>query len=323
MRTEIVEVTDAAGKLLSVPVFQPTGKKLLAKGHQLSQEDLRLLLSEGHQRVTVAVLEDGEIPEDEAAVQIASEAACGSMEIHLSAGGRANLVATENCCVLLDEGLLREMNTTGSVTIATLPNFTYAVAGQRLATVKTVPFAVSLNAFHTALSLAKERGPLIQARPIRSPSIAVLYSDPRTADRGRQLFECIMRTRLERFGTSPSFVLTALEEPGQVARSLEHLLRTKPTVVLMASTTAPAGPEDTVGQAMRTAGCNVESFLAPVEPGNLLLLSYAGETPVVSAPGCFRSPKANVIDLILPPLMARYRLTGEEISTLGHGGLLQ
>jgi len=51
-------------------------------------------------------------------------------------------------------------------------------------------------------------------------------------------------------------------------------------------------------------------------------LSYKDEIPFVSAPGCFRSAKPNVIDLLLPPLLARYRVAGWEIAGLGHGGLL-
>jgi molybdenum cofactor cytidylyltransferase len=70
------------------------------------------------------------------------------------------------------------------------------------------------------------------------------------------------------------------------------------------------------------AGCSIERFLAPVEPGNLLLLGYRDEVPVVSAPGCFRSAKPNVVDLLLPPMLARYRVSGWEIASLGHGGLL-
>ena len=85
----------------------------------------------------------------------------------------------------------------------------------------------------------------------------------------------------------------------------------------------PRAPADTVGCAMGRTGCQVERFLAPVEPGNLLLLAYAGDVPVVSAPGCFRSPKPNVVDLLLPPLLARYRVSGPEVAGLGHGGLLQ
>jgi len=73
---------------------------------------------------------------------------------------------------------------------------------------------------------------------------------------------------------------------------------------------------------MRKAGCTIERFLAPVEPGSLLLLGYKNEIPAVSAPGCFRSVKPNVVDLTLPSMLARYRISGWEIARLGHGGLL-
>ncbi len=103
---------------------------------------------------------------------------------------------------------------------------------------------------------------------------------------------------------------------------MQHLLRNRPTAILVASTTAPAGPEDVIGRSIISLGCHIERFLAPVEPGNLLLLGYHDETPIVSAPGCFRSAKTNVVDLILPPLLAKYRVSGWEIACLGHGGLL-
>jgi molybdenum cofactor cytidylyltransferase len=73
---------------------------------------------------------------------------------------------------------------------------------------------------------------------------------------------------------------------------------------------------------MMRLGGHIERFLAPVEPGNLLLLAYRDDIPVVSAPGCFRSAKSNVVDLMLPPLLARYHVSGWEIGCLGHGGLL-
>jgi molybdenum cofactor cytidylyltransferase len=59
-----------------------------------------------------------------------------------------------------------------------------------------------------------------------------------------------------------------------------------------------------------------------VEPGNLLLLAYRNEIPIVSAPGCFRSTKPNILDLLLPPMLARYRISGWEVAGLGNGGLL-
>ena len=322
MRAQTVDVKSSTGRILCCTVFRPGGKKLLAKGHVISDEDVRILESEGMDTIWVTELEEGEVGEDDAVCAVASEMGCGSFEVRLAAGGRANLLATENCCVLVDDELLKQINCTASVAIATTLNYSYAVAGQRIATIKSAPFAVAKEQLDAVIGILKDRGPILQARPIRSPNVGVLYSDPISGERARQLFENVIRQRLERFGVSANFVLACHEDENAVARSLQHLLRSKPCVVLVASTTAPAGPEDIVGQAMLKVGAQIERFLAPVEPGNLMLMAYKDEVPIVSAPGCFRSAKPNVVDLILPPLLARYHVTGWEIANLGHGGLL-
>ena len=322
MKAQTVDVKVSTGRILCCTVFRPGGKKLLAKGHVISEDDIRILESEGMDKVWVTELEDGEVAEDDAVSAVAGEMGCGCYEIHAAAGGRANLIATENCCVLVDDELLRQINCTASVVIATSLNFSFAIAGQRIATVKSAPFAVAQDQLEAIGGMLRERGPIIQARPVRNPSIGVLYSDPLNGERARQLFENITRQRLDHFGLSPSFALSCVEDEGSVSRALQHLLRSKPALILVASTTAPAGPEDMVGRAMARVGAQIERFLAPVEPGNLLLLGYKDDVPIISAPGCFRSAKANVVDLILPPLLARYRITSWEVGCLGHGGLL-
>ncbi len=322
MRALTIDVTQATGRILCCTIFRVGGKKLLAKGHLISEEDARMLQTEGMREVWVTELEEGEIGEDEAVMEVATEIGCGSFEIRLAAGGRANLITTEPCCTLVDDELLKQINCTASVAIATTLNFSYAKAGERVCTVKSTPFAVAKSQLEAVISIVKERGPILQARPIRTPSVGVLYTDPVSGDRARQLFENIMHQRLERLGTTASYVLASLEEEGAVARSLQHLLRAKPTSILIASTTAPAGPDDVVGRAMLRVGSHIERFLAPVEPGNLLLLGYKDDIPIVSAPGCFRSAKPNVVDLMLPPMLARYHVSGWEVACLGHGGLL-
>jgi molybdenum cofactor cytidylyltransferase len=322
MKAQTVEVKSSAGRILSSTIFRPGGRKLLAKGHVLSSDDVRLLETEGLDQVWVSELEEGEISEDDAVCQAANEMSCGCMEIRLAAGGRANLFATEDCCVLVDGELLKQINCISSIVIATTTNFSFLKAGSRVATVKSAPFAIPKSQLEAIVSILRERGPILQARPIRAPSVAVLYSDPIHGDRARTLFEGIMRQRLEHFGVTPSFAIAAVEEESQVARSLQHLLRTEPTVTLVASTTAPAGPDDVIGRAMTRIGCHIERFLAPVEPGNLFLLGYKDESPVISAPGCFRSAKPNVVDLVMPPMLARYRVSNLEVACLGHGGLL-
>jgi molybdenum cofactor cytidylyltransferase len=322
MRALAVAVKQSTGRILCSTIFRPGGKKLLAKGHVISEEDARMLETEGLAEVWVTELEEGEIGEDDAVMQVAGEIGCGSLEIRLAAGGRANLCTTETCCILVDDDLLKQINSAAAMVIATSLNFSYARSGQRVATVKSTPFAVTKPQLEAVISIVKERGPILQARPIQSPTVAVLYCDPLSGERARELFENIMRQRLGRLGASATFALSSLEDEAAVSQSLLHLLRAKPTCLLIASTTAPAGPDDVVGRALVKVGCSIERFLAPVEPGHLLLLAYRDEIPIVSAPGCFRSAKTNVVDLLLPPMLARYRVSGWEITGLGHGGLL-
>jgi len=322
MKAQTIEIRESTGRILSSAIFRPGGKKLMAKGHILREEDIRVLQSEGMERIWVAQLEEGEVSEDEAVCAVAGEMACGAYQIQLAAGGRANLMATENCCVLVDDELLRQVNCTSGVVIATTLNFSFAMVGQRIATVKSAPFAVSKSDFDGLIGMLHERGPIIQARPLQGATAAVLYCDPVNGDRARVLFESVLRQKLERFGIRSHASLTVLENEEHVSRGMQHLLRVKPSVVLVASTTAPAGPSDVVGVAMEKIGCQIERFLAPVELGNLLLMGYKDEIPIMSAPGCFRSLKPNVIDLMLPPMLARYRVSTWEVAGLGHGGLL-
>ncbi len=322
MKALTVDVRESTGRILCCTIFRPGGKKLLAKGHTLNEEDVRLLETEGMAEVWVTSLDEGEVTEDEAVMQVATAIGCGALEIRPAAGGRANLFATQDCCLLVDDELLKQINCTASIVIATLANFSYVTAGQRVATVKSTPFAVAAPELEAVTSILRERGPILQARAMQDPQAAVLYTDPVAGDRARQLFENVMRQRLDKFRATSNFVLSALEDEAAVARALQHLIRAKPAVILVASTTAPAGPEDVSGRAMVRIGCHLERFLAPVEPGSLLLMGYKDEIPIISAPGCFRSAKMNVVDLILPALLAKYRISGWEIAGLGHGGLL-
>lgn len=322
MRTRTVDVRQAVGQVLFSTIFKADGSKLFAKGHLIDEDDLKMLTAERIHQVTVGELEEGEVGEDEAALQVARKVGSGCLEIRKASGGRANLFASEACCMLVDDELLKQANGGDSLAIATMFNFSYARAGRRIATVKSTPFAMPRPQLDSVITILKQRGPILQALPFRAPSVAVLYCDPVQGERARAWFEKAILYRLRELEVNNRFVLTALENETAITQSLEHLLRVKPSCILIASTTAPAGPEDVVGRAIISAGCTIERFLAPVDSGNLLLLAYKGEIPIVSAPGCFRSVKTNVVDLILPPLLAKHHVSRAEISRLGHGGLL-
>src|SRR5215831_12404675 len=218
MRAQTIDVKESLGRILCCTIFRPGGRKVLSKGHVISDDDVRLLEHEGMQQVWVTELEAGEVGEDDAVRQIATVMSCGAVEIRMAAGGRANLFATEPCCILVDDELLEQINSTASTVIATAQNFSFSQAGQRIATVKSAPFAVAQAELDALVSIIQERGPILQARPIRQPLIGVLYSDPVNGERARQLFENVARQRLEKLGVFNPLSLAVIEEELAVAR---------------------------------------------------------------------------------------------------------
>ncbi|NJN43685.1 MAG: hypothetical protein HC806_02410 [Anaerolineae bacterium] len=94
-------------------------------------------------------------------------------------------------------------------------------------------------------------------------------------------------------------------------------------LILLAGETAIMDRQDIVPRALEKAGGTVEVVGVPVDPGNLLMLGYLHGIPVLGAPGCARSTKTNVIDWVLPRLLAGDRLVRSDFISLGHGGLLK
>ena len=226
MRAQTVDIRESTGRILCCTIFRPGGRKLLAKGHVLSEEDVRLLETEGLGQVWVTQLEEGEVGEDEAVRQAAAEMGCGALEIRLAAGGRANLVTTENSCgVLVDDELLKAViNCAANIVIATSTNFSFARAGQRIATVKSAPFAVPQPQLEAVISILKERGPILQARPVRNDrnGRGPLYGRRAPAIAPARCSKPIMAQRLERFAERPR------ASPSPVADEDEDIRRAQP-----------------------------------------------------------------------------------------------
>src|ERR1700729_2281019 len=110
MNVQTTSVRQSIGRTISSTIRRADGKKLLAKGHVIGEEDARMLATEGLNEVWVTELEEGEVGEDDAVMQVATKIGCGPLEVRSAPGGRANLVATEPCCILVDDEVLMQIN---------------------------------------------------------------------------------------------------------------------------------------------------------------------------------------------------------------------
>ena len=91
MRFEVVAVPEALGAILMHNVADDGGPRALRKGTRLTEEHLARLAEMGRATVDVAIMEEGDVHEDEAAVSLAGALKTEHMTLSPPAGGRVNL----------------------------------------------------------------------------------------------------------------------------------------------------------------------------------------------------------------------------------------
>jgi len=327
VRFEPVPLADAEGKILGHNIAGNNGQRLLRKGRQLTAADLESLRALGRQSVYVAQLAATDVDENTAARRVA-EAVCGAgLTMSGASTGRANLLASEMGIVRVDVERLTQINEQKGITLATLTNHSPVHARQIVATVKIIPYAVPESTVSEVEAIAGSNKPIVRVDALPSRSVGMILSGSTSVHQKLIRDFVPLQDRIENLGshiTRTDFV--ALDDESDEA-ALANMLRQQVAggikMILLAGETAIMDEEDIIPRAIQRAGGHVESVGAPVDPGNLLMVAYIGDVPIVGAPGCARSKKINIVDWILPRLLAGDRLTRRDIVGLGHGGLLE
>jgi molybdopterin biosynthesis enzyme len=175
---------------------------------------------------------------------------------------------------------------------------------------------------------ASGRPPILRVEAIPPRRVGLVLAGSRGAEeRVVAGFRGGLEPRIAALGCSldRSDYVVLEEESGEAAlhSAIERQLASGIELVVLAGETAIMDRHDIAPRSVELAGGEVVCFGAPVDPGNLLMLGYVGAVAVLGAPGCARSPKRNIVDLVLPRLLAGERLGRRDIVALGHGGLLE
>lgn len=292
------------------------------KGRVLSPADLFDLRAEGVGTVIAARLEPGDVSEDAAAARIAQAILGPGVEARGAATGRVNLHATAGGLFRVNAEAVNRINgISEAVTLATLPDLDPVEPGRMVATVKIIPFAVPED----TLALAEFLTPAetLSVAPWRSRVVGLVQT--RVAGTKEGVLEKTAATTAARLAACDS-VLAAERRcehtVDAVAASLRALKADDCDLFLMIGASAITDRGDVLPVALEAVGGRVEHFGMPVDPGNLLMLGWWGDAPVLGLPGCARSPKLNGADWVLRRLIADVPVTGRDIMGMGVGGLV-
>jgi molybdenum cofactor cytidylyltransferase len=297
---------------------------VLKKGSVIGDDEIAALRAAGLTEITVAQLEPGDVPEDVAAAEVAAAAAGDGVCVERAFTGRANLFAAAPGVLLVDQAGVDRLNAVDpDITLATRPRFAAVVAGEMIATVKIIPFAVSSAGRDRALAAARAAAPLVQIAPYWVRKVGVISTVlPGLADK---VIDKTLKVTAERLAPTGAAIIWDKRVPHEraaLAQALDGLLRAGAEMAIVFGASAIADRRDVIPAAIEAIGGRIEHFGMPVDPGNLMLVAAAAGRPILGAPGCARSPKENGFDWVLARLLCGLPVTRADITGMGVGGLL-
>ena len=292
------------------------------RGHVIREEDIPHMLDIGKQTVFVWEENAGEIHEEDAARRMAAMAPVAGAHYTEPSEGKVLLIADREGMLRVDTALLKEINSIGDLTISTLPDHYPVKPGMRLASMRIVPLVTQEEQIVRAETLCAGRKLLnLLSYAPRKAGIIITGSEIYHG-RIKDKFEAVARAKLAKY---PGAVLGAAlcdDDVKMLTQAAEGFLA-QGADFLIFSGGMSVDPDDVTPAAIRQLGCGIVSHGVPSQPGNMTLVAYLGDIPVLGVPGAAVSLPTTIFDVLLPQIYAGLKFTKQDLVRLGDGGLCQ
>ncbi len=324
---QVVKIEDAVGYPLAhdITEIRPGEFKgpAFLKGQILKGQDLEHLRRLGKNHLYILKTEQGEMHEDDAAVEIAN-ALCGEGVGWSGAPreGKIALKAIRNGLLKVDVEALMRFNLLGDVMCATMHSNTVVDAGQNVAATRAIPLVVPRTTIQAAVAAARTAAfGVLRVLPVKRARAGVLITGNEVYyGRIEDKFEPIIRSKVAELGGTVLEVVFLPDDDLKIARAASRLV-SQGANLLITTGGMSVDPDDRTRHALKKAGARDMVYGSAVLPGAMFMAAYLNDVPVLGIPACGMYASRTILDLVLPRVLAGEKITRHEVAKLGHGGL--
>ena len=310
-----IKVQDAIGMALCHDITEMNdGFKGVAykRGHVIREEDISHMLAIGKQHIFVWEDQTGEIHEDDCARRMAAMAPVEGAHYTEPAEGKVLLIADRRGMFRVNRPMLNQLNAIGDITICTLPDHYPVEAGARLASMRIVPLVTQEAQILAAERLCAEEK-LLDLRPYQQKKVGVIITGSEIYHgRIQDKFAPVIRSKLTQYPCEIIGITICDDDLDSIVAEAKQLLRAG-TDFLIFTGGMSVDPDDLTPTAIRQLGAQIVTHGVPSQPGNMTLVAYLGEIPILGVPGAAIKLPITVFDVLLPQIFAGDKITKEEL----------
>lgn len=320
-----VRVEDAVGRTLCHDITaMRDGFKGAAfkRGHVVREEDIEELKNIGKQHIFVWEEHAGEIHEEDAALRMSKMAPMEGTYKKGPSEGKILYFAKERGLFRVDTNLLRQINSIGDITISCLPDHYPVEADARLVSMRIVPLVTKEAQIVEAEKMCEGKQ-LFSLRPYHHKKIGVIITGFEVySGRIKDKFEPVVRQKMKQYPSEIVGVTICDDNLDMICDAAkEHLANGADFLIFTGGMSVD--PDDLTPTAIRKLGADIITHGVPAQPGNMTLVAYLGDIPILGVPGAAISLPTTIFDVLLPQTFAGDKITKEELIGLADGGLCQ
>ncbi len=326
-----VKVEEAVGQLFAHDLTKIVPGEFkgprFRKGEIIKAEDIPELKSMGKNHVFIFDMKEDEYHENEAALRIAKASMGEGIRLEGPKEGKMTLVANIKGLLKIDLEQLYMVNDLDPLMYATIHRHTVVEEGKSLGGTRIIPLTIkkkSIDRIEELLLLEKEKNnPMIYVKKMIPYKIGIVVTgtevfEGRITDR----FGPILEKKAKEYGGIFHKMVYAKDEAKDIQEKIEALIRDGAELI-MTSGGMSVDADDVTPLAIKNAADEVVTYGSSVLPGAMFMLAYKGEIPILGIPACGMYHRITILDLVLPRVMAKEKITKKDINHLAHGGLCQ
>ena len=320
-----IKVQDAVGMELCHDITEMNDNfkgVAFPRGHIIQKEDIAHMLRIGKQHIFVWEEHAGEIHEDDCARRMAAMAPVKGAHYTEPAEGKVLLMADQRGLFRVNRKLLNKINSIGDITICTLPDHYPVEAGARLASMRIVPLVTKEEQILEAESLCRNER-LLDLRPYQHKKVGVIITGSEIYyGRIQDKFGPVIQAKLKQYPCEILDIRICEDNLEKIVNAAQEHLQNGADFLIFTGGMS-VDPDDLTPTAIRKLGAEIIRYGVPSQPGNMTLVAYLGDIPILGVPGAAIKLPTTVFDVLLPQIFTGDKISKEELIGLADGGLCQ
>jgi len=320
-----IPVREAVGRVLFHDITRIApgefSGRAFKKGHIIAPEDIDKLLSLGKDNIYVLNLEEGFVHENDAAIRIAKAAIGRGIQMMPPTEGKVRLMTTRHGLLKVNVEALDRINAIEEIVFATSHTDRRVDTMKLVGGTRIIPLFTEEDKIIEVENICRDYAPVIEVAPFCSLKVGLVTTGNEVYhQRIEDKFGPVMMAKIRDLGSSVTRQILVPDSVPMTVQAIHDLIGEGAEMVVVTGGMS-VDPDDRTPASIRAAGGQEVTYGSPTFPGAMFMLAYIGDIPVVGVPGCAMYNKATVFDLVVPRILSGERLTRNDFTKLGHGGL--